>query len=90
MLRFAAAAALALSIAGCETPEQTRSTVTGAGAGAVVGGVAGAIIGGDVRSAAVGAAAGAAAGAVLGAVAGRPGYCRYADGRGGEYVARCP
>lgn len=62
--------------------------------GAAVGGLGGAAIGAAVagnpaQGAVVGGAAGAIAGAVIGH-ASEAGQCRYRDGHGRVYVARCP
>lgn len=62
------------------------STERGAAAGAVAGGAVGAAVDGTG-----GAIVGAAGGAVAGALIGRAydNRCRYSDGRGGTYIARC-
>lgn len=64
------AGAVALSLAGCETMENTddstRTKTEGAVAGAVVGALLGAAIGGDAKGAAIGAAIGGGTGYLIG------------------------
>lgn len=80
------AAVSLFAAAGCTTTEQR------AGTGAVVGAGTGALIAAATGSSGSGIAAGAliggAAGALIGAAT-TPGMCRYHDGRGGTYTARC-
>lgn len=83
MKKIIAVLAVSAALAGCTSTQQ------GATIGAATGAVAGAVIGGNTRSTLIGAAAGAAAGALIGKVTGQPGKCRYADGKGGTYVADC-
>ncbi|MGE0845807.1 MAG: hypothetical protein AB7L41_06025 [Flavobacteriaceae bacterium] len=85
MKRFLIALPLiALPLAAC------NNTTTGAAIGGVTGAAIGAAASGGNTGATV---AGGVVGAVAGAVIGRatePGYCRYRDRYGREYVARCP
>lgn len=84
MRKMMMAGAAALMLAGCTTAEQ--SAVGGAAVGAAVGGIAT----GEVEGALAGAAIGGAAGYLIGRSQDRPGYCRYRDRYGDEYLARCP
>ena len=78
-----AALSVAATLAtGCTTAEQSGTV------GALGGAAIGAAVSRDpVKGAAIGAVAGGAAGYLLGRTA--DGRCRYSDGRGGTYIARC-
>lgn len=79
-------AAAALALAACNTtPEQ--NTMIGAVGGAAVGHSI-ASDGNKTTGALIGAAAGAVAGSMVGQHSN--GQCRFADGRGGTYIAPCP
>jgi hypothetical protein len=76
--------ALLMPLGACSQTEQ----------GAAIGGLGGAAIGAavandPVEGAVVGGAVGAVAGALIGH-ANERGQCRYRDGRGRVYIARCP
>lgn len=77
---------IVLMIAAMLTLSACTSTERGATAGAVAGGAVGAAVDGT-GGAIVGAAGGAIAGALIGRAYGN--RCRYSDGRGGTYIARC-
>lgn len=81
-LSMAAAVALAaLTLAGCNTPQERA--LGGGAIGAGVGALAGQAIGGNTKSTVAGALIGGVAGAALGAAT-TPGMCRYQqyDNRG--------
>jgi hypothetical protein len=76
--------ALALPLGACSQTQQ------GAAVGGLGGAAVGAAVAGDpVEGAVVGGAVGAVAGALIGAASER-GQCRYRDGYGRVYIARCP
>jgi hypothetical protein len=80
-------AALALTLAGCETARQDRTlggAFIGGGAGAVIGGVATQSTGGAVAGGLIGAAAGA-----IIADSTRPGHCYYLTESGRRRYVRC-
>ena len=77
MRKLAIAALIGLSVAACQTQQQSAGTATGVVAGAVVGGPVGAVVGG-----AVGAAATAPGGPLA------PGSCYVTDRRGDFVVDR--
>lgn len=80
-------AAMALTLAGCETARQDR--VAG---GALIGGGTGALIGGLASRSAGGAVAGGLIGAAAGAIiadATRPGTCYYYTRSGKKRYVRC-
>ena len=80
-------AAMALTLAGCETARQDRmagGALIGGGTGAIIGGVASKSVGGAVAGGLIGAAAGA-----LIADATRPGYCYYRTASGRKRYTRC-
>ena len=83
-LRFTLPLIAALVLAGCSTTDNQNAVIGGA-TGAVIGGVAT----GSLKGAAVGTAVGAGAGVLLGRILEHPGYCRYRNGRGRLYIARC-
>ena len=88
MKKILAVAALALTLAGCETARQDR--VAG---GALIGGGTGALIGGLATHSAGGAVAGGVIGAAAGAIiadATRPGTCYYRTSSGKRRYVRCP
>lgn len=88
MKKILAVAALALTLAGCETARQDR--VAG---GALIGGGTGALIGGLASRSAGGAVAGGLIGAAAGAIiadATRPGRCYYYTRSGYRRYVRCP
>lgn len=65
LLLFGIALALAISVAGCNTP-QGQNTVGGAVVGGTTGAVIGAVTTGNARGALLGGAIGTAAGALIG------------------------
>lgn len=76
--------ALLLPLGACSQTEK------GAAIGGLGGAAVGAAVAGDpVEGAVVGGAVGAVAGALIGHASER-GRCRYRDGYGRVYVARCP
>ncbi len=77
MRKLAIAALIGLSVAACQTQQQSAGTATGVVAGGVVGGPVGAVVGG-----AVGAAATAPGGPLA------PGTCYVTDRRGNVLVDR--
>jgi predicted small secreted protein len=80
-------AAMALTLAGCETARQDRQL-----GGAVIGGGAGALIGGLATKSAGGAVAGGLVGAAAGAIIAdstRPGRCYYITRSGHRRYTRC-
>lgn len=79
-----------LALTACNTTQQERSTLAGAGIGAGAGAVAGAIATGTPSGAAVGAAIGGVTGAIIGSVVGRPGYCYARDKYGNRIIVQCP
>lgn len=87
MLKFFVVAAMALTLAGCETARQDRQL-----GGALIGGGAGALIGGSATRSAGGAVAGGLIGAAAGAIiadATRPGRCYRIDRYGYRRYVRC-
>lgn len=87
MKKILAVAALALTLAGCETARQDR-----AAGGALIGGGTGALIGGLASRSAGGAVAGGVIGAAAGAIiadATRPGRCYYYTRSGYKRYVRC-
>jgi len=87
MKKVLVVAALALTLAGCETARQDR--VAG---GALIGGGTGALIGGLASRSAGGAVAGGLIGAAAGAIiadATRPGRCYYYTQSGRKRYVRC-
>ncbi|MCK9915607.1 hypothetical protein MXD81_41265 [Microbacteriaceae bacterium K1510] len=87
MKKVLVVAALALTLAGCETARQDR--VAG---GALIGGGTGALIGGLASRSAGGAVAGGLIGAAAGAIiadATRPGRCYYYTHSGRKRYVRC-
>jgi hypothetical protein len=87
MHKILVVAALALTLAGCETARQDRAAggaLIGGGAGALIGGLASHSVGGAVAGGVIGAAAGA-----LIADATRPGYCYYRTRSGHRRYVRC-
>lgn len=88
MRKIFVVAALALTLAGCETARQDR--VAG---GALIGGGSGALIGGLATNSVGGAVAGGLIGAAAGAViadATHPGRCYYRTQSGHRRYVRCP
>ncbi len=80
-------AALALTLAGCETARQDRQF-----GGALIGGGSGALIGGLATHSAGGAVAGGLIGAAAGAIIAdstRPGRCYYRTRYGHRRYVRC-
>ena len=80
-------AAMALTLAGCETARQDRQL-----GGALIGGGAGALIGGLATNSTGGAVAGGLVGAATGAIiadATRPGRCYYVTRSGHRRYVRC-
>ena len=80
-------AAMALTLAGCQTAREDRmagGALIGGGTGAIIGGVATNSVGGAVAGGLIGAAAGA-----LIADATRPGYCYYRTSSGHRRYTRC-
>lgn len=77
MRQLILAGLIGLSVAACQTPQQSAGTATGVVAGAVVGGPVGAVVGG---------VAGAAVTAPGGPL--DPGYCYVRDRRGNILVDR--
>ncbi len=80
-------AAMALTLAGCETARQDRmagGALIGAGGGALIGGLASRSAGGALAGGLIGAAAGA-----LIADATRPGYCYRVTRYGHRRYVRC-
>lgn len=87
MKKILAVAALALTLAGCETARQDR--VAG---GALIGGGTGALIGGLATRSAGGAVAGGLIGAAAGAIIAdstRPGRCYYYTQSGRKRYTAC-
>jgi hypothetical protein len=81
------AAAMALTLAGCQTAREDRilgGALIGGGTGALIGGVAGRTVGGAVAGGLIGAAAGA-----IIADATRPGRCYYYTRKGHRRYVRC-
>lgn len=75
--------AIAGTVAGCTTAEETA--VVGAAGGALIGAAAG-----GPRGALIGAAAGGVGGYLVGRSVDRPGYCEYRHPRTGRiFVDRC-
>jgi outer membrane lipoprotein SlyB len=89
----AAAALVAMALAGCATSEQQQRAGTGALLGAGAGALAGQAIGGNTKSTVVGAAGGALLGAAIGTATTpkRRGeeLCRYRAPDGSVYTAPC-
>ncbi len=80
-------AAMALTLAGCETARQDRvagGALIGGGAGALIGGLASNSVGGAVAGGVIGAAAGA-----IIADATRPGRCYYYTRSGKKRYVSC-
>lgn len=80
-------AAMALTLAGCETARQDRQfggALIGAGSGALIGGLATRSAGGAVAGGLIGAAAGA-----IIADSTRPGRCYYITRSGHRRYTRC-
>jgi hypothetical protein len=80
-------AALALTLAGCQTARQDRvlgGALIGGGTGALIGGLAGRSAGAAVAGGVIGAAAGA-----MIADATRPGWCYYRTRHGHRRYVRC-
>lgn len=80
-------AALALTLAGCQTARQDR-----AAGGALIGGGTGALIGGLASNSVGGAVAGGVIGAAAGAIIAdstRPGRCYYYTQSGQRRYTRC-
>jgi hypothetical protein len=80
-------AAVALTLAGCQTAREDRilgGALIGGGTGALIGGVAGRTVGGAVAGGLIGAAAGA-----IIADATRPGRCYYYTRKGHRRYVRC-
>jgi len=87
MQKIFVVAALALTLAGCETARQDRvagGALIGGGTGALIGGLASNTVGGAVAGGVIGAAAGA-----IIADATRPGYCYYYTRSGYRRYVRC-
>lgn len=87
MWKILAVAAIALTLAGCETARQDRQL-----GGALIGGGSGALIGGLATRSAGGAVAGGLIGAAAGAIIAdqtRPGRCYRIDGYGNRRYVRC-
>ncbi len=81
-------AAMALTLAGCQTARDDRifgGALIGGGTGALIGGVAGRTAGAAVAGGLIGAVAGA-----IIADATRPGYCYYYKRNGHRRYVRCP
>jgi hypothetical protein len=88
MKKIMIAAALALTLAGCQTARQERAlggALIGGGAGALIGGLAGRSTGAAVAGGVIGAATGA-----IIADATRPGRCYYVTRSGKRRYVRCP
>ena len=88
MKKVLVVAALALTLAGCETARQDRvagGALIGGGTGALIGGLASNTVGGAVAGGIIGAAAGA-----IIADATHPGRCYWVDRYGYRHRARCP
>ena len=87
MYKFMIVAAMALTLAGCQTARQDRQL-----GGALIGGGTGAIIGGVATNSVGGALAGGVIGAAAGAIiadATRPGRCYYRTRSGARRYVRC-
>lgn len=87
MKKLMIAAALALTLAGCQTAREDRAmsgALIGGGTGALVGGLAGRSAGAAVAGGVIGAAAGA-----IIADATRPGYCYRVNRYGRRHYFRC-
>jgi hypothetical protein len=87
MKKLMVVAALALTLAGCQTAREDRvlgGAVIGGGTGAVIGGLAGRSAGAAVAGGIIGAAAGA-----IIADATRPGYCYRVNRYGKRRYFRC-
>lgn len=87
MKKLMVIAALALTLAGCQTARQDRiagGALIGAGSGALIGGLAGRSTGAAVAGGIIGAAAGA-----IIADATRPGYCYRVNRYGKRRYFRC-
>jgi hypothetical protein len=88
MRRLLIVAAMALTLAGCQTAREDRvlgGALIGGGTGALIGGIAGRTAGAAVAGGLIGAAAGA-----IIADATRPGRCYYYTKKGYRRYVRCP